>query len=168
MVKFKVQPYNFFKTDSITKDKIKSILRMRIKSMSATSGPPIGPVLGQFGIPISKFCSEFNERSNVFNEGVYVFVTLYLFHDGHYSFDMSVTFSSLLFKRAANLDKGSGLPGIPPHKCKGVITPYLLFEAILYKAQQNDDLFGPHSVKACCLRGVGTLRSLGINRYQVV
>jgi hypothetical protein len=58
----------------IENDTVIHIIRLRIKSMSATSGPPIGPVLGQYAIPISKFCSEFNERTKVYNENVEVFV----------------------------------------------------------------------------------------------
>lgn len=167
MIKIKLHPSFFLKKEIVTKDKIKSILKMRIKSMSATSGPPIGPVLGQFGIPISKFCTEFNERSSIFQDGVYVFVTLLLYFDGHYTFDMSVTFSSLLFKRASGINKGSGSSGLFPYRGKGIITPYLLFEALLYKAQQGDNMFGSNSVKSCCLKGFGTVRSIGINRYQI-
>jgi large subunit ribosomal protein L11 len=89
---------------------IKQILRLRIKSVSATSGPPIGPVLGQYAIPISKFCTEFNERSAIFHDAVEVFVTLYNYEDGSYTFDVAIPISSICFRRAATIRKGSSKP----------------------------------------------------------
>ena len=143
----------------IDNDTVIHIIRLRIRSMSATSGPPIGPVLGQYAIPISKFCSEFNERTKVYNEGVDVFVTLYHFADGDYMFELSTPVSSMCFKRAAGIKRGFGkqmkIGG-------GFITPYMFFEAVIYKAL-TDGGFGEHSIHSTISKGLGSLRSIGIN-----
>lgn len=140
------------------------IIRLRIKSMSATSGPPIGPVLGQYAIPISKFCSEFNERTKVYNEGVEVFVTLYHFADGNYMFDLSTPVSSMCFKRAAGIKRGFGKQ---MKMGGGFLTPYMFFEAVLYKAL-HDGGFGENAIHSTVSKGLGSLRSIGINIIKVV
>jgi len=90
---------------------IYQIVRLRIKSGSATSGPPIGPVLGQYAIPISKFCTEFNDRTvEFFKSGTVVFVTLYYYVDGSYSFDLRAPILSICLRTAARIDKGIGKP----------------------------------------------------------
>jgi large subunit ribosomal protein L11 len=143
----------------IENDTVIHIIRLRIKSMSATSGPPIGPVLGQYAIPISKFCSEFNERTKVYNENVEVFVTLYHFADGNYMFELSSPVSSMCFKRAAGIKRGYGLQ---MKMGGGFITPYMFFEAVKYKAWHEGG-FGEHSISSTVSKGLGSLRSIGIN-----
>lgn len=142
----------------IENDTILHIIRLRIRSMSATSGPPIGPVLGQYAIPISKFCSDFNERSTLFNDGVDVFVTLFHYADGTYSFDMFTAVTSICLKRAAGLSRGYGSQ---PLRLRGIITPYLLFEAVSYKISHSGGLkyiTGETAVS----QGVGTALSMGL------
>ena len=134
------------------------VLRMRIKSMSATSGPPIGPVLGQYAIPISRFCTEFNERSAVYNEGVELFVTLYHFADGTYSFDIYAPVSSTCFKRAACIERSMGTK---QRIGNGVLTPYMFFEAVMYKCLHDGGL-GERTLVSVLSQHMGTLNSIGM------
>jgi len=39
-------------------------LKILIAAGSASSNPPLGPLLGQYGISIVDFCKEFNEESS--------------------------------------------------------------------------------------------------------
>ena len=147
----------------IENDTLVHVIRLRIKSMSATSGPPIGPVLGQYAIPISKFCSEFNERTTYLNEGVDVFVTLFHYANGSYSFDISTPVSSMCFKRAAGITRGFG------KKLKmgsGFITPYMIFESVIYKAIRGGGVHN-NTLYNIVSKGVGTVRSLGMNITNV-
>ena len=40
--------------------KIQALIRLKILSSQASSKEPVGPTLGQFGIPIMDFCNKFN------------------------------------------------------------------------------------------------------------
>jgi large subunit ribosomal protein L11 len=131
---------------------------MRIKSMSATSGPPIGPVLGQYAIPISKFCAEFNERTTMYNEGVDVFVTLYHFADGTYSFDLYAPVSGTCFKRAAGIERSIGRK---KRIRNGLLTPYMFFEAVMYKCVHDGGL-GERTLESLMSQHMGTIHSIGM------
>jgi large subunit ribosomal protein L11 len=127
--------------------------------MSATSGPPIGPVLGQYAIPISKFCSEFNERTKLFNDGVEIFVTIFHYADGHYTFELATPISSMCFKRAAGIMRGYGKN---LKMGSGVITPYMIFESVIYKSIRSGG-FGDYTMYNLLSKGLGTVRSIGFS-----
>ena len=38
----------------------------QIPAMGASVTPPLGPLLGQFGLNIMEFCKDFNQKSNLF------------------------------------------------------------------------------------------------------
>jgi large subunit ribosomal protein L11 len=145
--------------EEVQNDTILHILRMRIKSISATSGPPIGPVLGQYGIPISKFCSEFNERTQIYNGYVHVFVTLYHYADGNFSFDIFAPTSSIFLRRAAQLNRCCGTQ---LRMRGGLLTPYLFYEAVVYKFMHTEES-EIISFYSRLRSGLGTLRSMGIS-----
>jgi large subunit ribosomal protein L11 len=135
---------------------------MRIKSMSATSGPPIGPVLGQYAIPISKFCAEFNERTTIYNDGVEVFVTPYHYADGSYSFELYSPVSSTCFKRAATIDRCIGRK---KRLGSGIITPYMFYEAVMYKCLHDGGL-GERTSSNVTSQNMGTIYSMGMVIYD--
>jgi large subunit ribosomal protein L11 len=51
---------------------LKSLIRLQVKAQSATSGPPLGPALGQFGVPTMDFCKRFNDISKEYEKGVLI------------------------------------------------------------------------------------------------
>jgi ribosomal protein L11 len=166
-----------YRQEEETPGQIQQIVRLRIKSGSATSGPPIGPVLGQYAIPISKFCTEFNERTQaIFVKNVEVFVTLFYLCDGTYSFDLAIPISSVCFRRAARIQKGSGSAygrnavnsvHLLSTRLRGVLTPYMLFEAIMYRTSLHGGI-GNYALRAVFAKGSGTMRSMGIIPYSFV
>jgi large subunit ribosomal protein L11 len=111
MAKLRMSHFKLYSSVEETPGQINQIVRLRIKSGSATSGPPIGPVLGQYAIPISKFCTEFNDRtSEFFKSGVELFVTLYYLEDGSYNFDVGIPISSICIRRAVRIARTTGKP----------------------------------------------------------
>jgi len=102
-----------FTTNALHEEPIflSSVIYLQIKANSAASGPPIGPLLGQCGIPAAPFCKEFNDRTTIYNSTVICSVVLYLFADDQYQFDIKFPTSSYFFKKVCIIRKGFGKPG---------------------------------------------------------
>jgi large subunit ribosomal protein L11 len=62
------------------------LISIYIQSQNAESGPPLGTVLGNFGINSVKFCKEFNEFTNELPSYIKVSVTLFVEEDKSYVF----------------------------------------------------------------------------------
>lgn len=148
---------------------LKSIVFLKIKSMGASSGPPIGPILGQCGIPSGPFCKDFNERTKIFNQNIIVFVTIKLLITNEYIFDISLPNMSFFFKRAIGLNYGIRNPGyiynsnqelrkLKLFKRYKYITPYMYYEVIFYKYQKVSVEINKSILK----RNIGTLKSIGV------
>ena len=43
--------------------KVKTIIKLNIPAGEATAAPPVGPALGQHGLPIMDFVKDFNEKT---------------------------------------------------------------------------------------------------------
>ena len=43
--------------------KIKTLIKLNIPAGSATPAPPVGPALGQHGLPIMEFVKAFNDKT---------------------------------------------------------------------------------------------------------
>ncbi|HWC57419.1 MAG TPA: 50S ribosomal protein L11 [Candidatus Paceibacterota bacterium] len=85
--------------------------KVKIRAMGgqATPAPPIGPAIGQAGIPIGDFVQKFNAATED-RRGELLGVKITVYDDRSYDFVASQpTVTSLLFK-AAKLEKGSGKP----------------------------------------------------------
>jgi len=61
-------------------------VRLLAPAQGATISPPIGPILGQFGINIMEFCKQFNERSKYIDSDVLVLVVLVLYKNKSFNF----------------------------------------------------------------------------------
>lgn len=92
---------------------IKTIIKLQIKAAQANPAPPIGPALGQHGLDIQQFCSQFNEATkDKSNDIIPVEITVY--EDRTFDFKLKTPPASDLLKKAAGIEKGSG----EPHKEK--------------------------------------------------
>lgn len=90
---------------------IKKILRLLVVARKAAAVPPLGPTLGQYGIPITRFCDQFNASSVKFTKGTQVLVLLYQTYDNAFFFDIHPPTTSFLLKRVCGIKKGSGQAG---------------------------------------------------------
>ncbi len=84
-------------------------IKLQAPGGQATPAPPIGPALGQHGINIGQFVSQFNERTKSLN-GMIVPVVLTLYKDKSFSFEVKSSPAAVLLKQAAQIAKGSGIP----------------------------------------------------------
>lgn len=90
---------------------IKKVVRLHLRVRRATAAPPLGPTLGQYGIPIMQFCEQFNVRSKIFKRYVHVVVVLKQLYDNSFIFGICQPMTSTLLKRVGRILRGSGQAG---------------------------------------------------------
>ena len=84
-------------------------IKLQAPGGKATPAPPIGPALGQHGVNIGQFVSQFNERTRDLN-GTIVPVVITVFKDKSFTFEVKSPPAAVLLKQAAEIAKGSGIP----------------------------------------------------------
>ncbi len=84
-------------------------IKLQAPGGKATPAPPIGPALGQNGVNIGQFVSQFNERTRDLN-GTTVPVVITVYKDKSFTFVVKSPPAAVLLKQAAEIAKGSGVP----------------------------------------------------------
>ena len=84
-------------------------IKLQASGGQATPAPPIGPALGQHGVNIGQFVSQFNERTKDLN-GTTVPVVITVYKDKSFTFEVKSPPAAVLLKQAAEIAKGSGVP----------------------------------------------------------
>ncbi len=130
------------------------IIKLQIPGGDAKPAPPVGPALGQLGVPIMPFCKEFNAKTQNM-AGTIVPVVITVYQDKSFTFILKSPPAAELLKKAAGIASGSG----PPNKDKvGRVTKAQLLEIVKTK---QDDLNAFDDEKAIRIIA-GTARSMGI------
>jgi large subunit ribosomal protein L11 len=88
---------------------VKGYIKLQINGGQANPAPPVGPALGQYGVPIQEFTSQFNERTKD-KMGVKLPVVITVYEDRSFEFIVKQPPASTLVKGKLNLKKGSGVP----------------------------------------------------------
>ena len=89
--------------------KIKTIVKVQIQGGKATPAPPIGPALAPHGLNISEFCQKFNDLTKE-QVGFIVPAEVTIYEDRTYDLKLKQPPASELLKKAAGIEKGSGIP----------------------------------------------------------
>lgn len=84
-------------------------IKLQAPGGQATPAPPIGPALGQNGVNIGQFVSQFNERTKELN-GMIVPVLITVYKDKSFVFEVKSPPAAVLLKQSAEIAKGSGVP----------------------------------------------------------
>ncbi len=84
-------------------------IKLQIPAGQANPSPPVGPALGQQGVNIMEFCKIFNARTAK-DQGVITPVVITVYADRSFSFITKTPPAAVLLKKAAGIDKGSGVP----------------------------------------------------------
>ena len=82
-------------------------IKLQAAGGQATPAPPIGPALGQRGVNIGQFVSQFNERTKELN-GTIVPVVITVYRDKSFTFEVKSPPAAVLLKQTAEIAKGSG------------------------------------------------------------
>lgn len=88
---------------------ITGVIKLQASGGQATPAPPIGPALGQHGVNIGQFVSQFNERTKDLN-GTTVPIEITVYADKSFDFIVKSPPAAVLLKQEAGLAKGSGEP----------------------------------------------------------
>jgi large subunit ribosomal protein L11 len=129
-------------------------IKLQIPAGSANPTPPVGPALGQHGVNIMEFCKAFNAQTQD-KQGLLIPVVITVFADRSFSFITKTAPASTLLKRAAGIDKGSGVPN---RDKVGTVTHAQLREIAEIKMED----LNANDVEAAALMIAGTARSMGL------
>jgi len=134
---------------------IKTIIKLQILAGQANPSPPVGPALGQHGLNIQDFCIKFNESTKEMS-GDIIPVEITVYEDRTFSFRLKTPPASDLLRKAAGIEKGSGIP----HKKKvGKITKQQIKEI----AEKKLVDLNAYDIKEAEKIIEGTARSMGID-----
>ena len=139
----------------MAKKEIDTYIKLQIPAGQASPSPPVGPALGQHGLPLMDFCNAFNARTKELEQGITVPVVITVFNDKSFEFITKSTPAAVLIRKAAGINKGSGTP----NSLKvGKVTVAQLEEIAKTK---NTDLTSA-DMKAAVRTLAGSARSAGI------
>ncbi len=129
-------------------------MKLQIPAGNATPAPPVGPALGQAGVNIMEFCKAFNARTQK-EGGLVIPVVITVYADKSFTFITKTPPASVLLKKAAGIEKGSG----EPNKTKvGKVTMAQVKE--IAKTKLAD--LNATNLDAAAQIVAGTARSMGI------
>ena len=134
--------------------KIKTYIKLNIPAGAATAAPPVGPALGQHGLPIMGFVKAFNERTKE-KAGNILPVVITVFEDRTFKFITKEPPVAEMIKKALKLEKGSGKAG---HESPGSLSKAQVEE--IAKAKMPD--LNANSLVAAMRIVEGTARSMGV------
>ncbi len=136
--------------------KIQAYIKLQVAAGQANPSPPVGPALGQQGVNIMEFCKQFNARTQGMEPGLPIPVIITVFSDRSFSFVTKTPPASVLLRKAAGAEKGSGVP----NKDKvGKVTRKQVEE--IARTKQPDLTAG--DLEAAVRTIAGTARSMGID-----
>lgn len=134
--------------------KVKSILKLNLRGGSANPAPPVGPILGQAGINIMEFCSQYNEKTKD-RRGEVIPALITVYEDRSFKFELKLAPVSAMIMKEISLKQGSATAG---KQEVGSITQ----EQIRKIAEQKISDTNANSVEQVMRMVAGTARSMGV------
>lgn len=89
--------------------KVQTVLKIQIPAGKATPAPPIGTALGPHGVDIQGFTMQFNEATKDMGDDI-IPAEITIYEDRSFTFRLKTPPASDLLRKAASIDKGSGVP----------------------------------------------------------
>ena len=136
------------------KKKVTGLIKLQIQAGAANPAPPIGPALGQHGVNIMEFCTQYN-NATADQRGNVVPVEITVYEDRSFTFITKTPPASRLILKAAGIEKGSAIP----HKNK---VANLTMAQVKEIAQTKMQDLNANDIDAAAAIIAGTARSMGI------
>ena len=133
---------------------IKWFIKLQIKWGQANPAPPVGPALGQYGVPIPQFTQAFNEQTKD-RMWVVLPVIITVYEDRTFTFIVKQPPASVLVKSKLKLESGSKVP----HKEK---VGHLTFQQLKEVAEHKMPDLNANDLAWAMKIMMGTARSAGI------
>lgn len=134
--------------------KIKTVVKVNLKAGEATPAPPLGPVLGQHGVPIMDFVREYNERTQD-KRGNVIPAVITIYEDRSFSFETKLPPVSELIKQELGVEKGASTTG---RQTVGSLTKAQVTKI----AQEKLEDLNTTDIEAAKRIVAGTARSMGV------
>lgn len=134
--------------------KIKAVVKLQLPAGKATAAPPVGSMLGPYGINLPSFVKDFNDRTAA-QAGFIIPVVITIFEDRSFTFILKTPPAAVLIKKSLNIESASA----KPNKEKvGKLTQ----EQVRKIAEQKMTDLNAASVEAAMSMIKGTARSMGV------
>jgi large subunit ribosomal protein L11 len=134
--------------------KVVALIKLAISAGKANPAPPIGPALGQHGVNIMAFCKEYNART-ADQVGLVIPVEISVYEDRSFTFVLKTPPASVLIKKAAGIERGSGQP-------KAVKVGSISREQLREIAQTKLPDLNANDIDAAMNIVAGTARNMGV------
>jgi len=134
--------------------KVKTVLKLNLAAGEATPAPPVGPALGQHGVPIMDFIKEYNARTAK-QKGQVIPAVITVYEDRSFTFVTKLPPVSEMIKKMAGVAKGSGKPNTEK---VGKLTKAQVTEIANEKLKD----LNAYDVEMASRIVAGTARSMGI------
>lgn len=90
--------------------KVKTIIKLNLPAGEATPAPPVGPALGQHGLPIMDFIRAYNEKT-ADKKGQIIPAVITVYTDRTFSFITKLPPVSEMIKKKLKIEKGAKKAG---------------------------------------------------------
>ncbi len=134
--------------------KVKTYIKLNIPAGSATAAPPVGPALGQHGLPIMDFVKAYNEQTKE-KTGNILPVVITVYDDRTFTFITKEPPVAEMIKKALNVAKGSGKAG---KETAGTLTK----DQVKSIAEAKLPDLNTKNIEAAMKIVAGTARSMGV------
>jgi large subunit ribosomal protein L11 len=134
--------------------KARAVVKLQIEAGKATTGPPVGPSLAPHGINLMELIKTYN-AATASQVGSIVPVEVTIYEDRSFTFELKTPPASQLLRKAAGLEKGSGVAG---RETAGSVTRDQVRE--IAETKMRD--LNANDVEAAMKIVEGTARSMGL------
>ncbi len=134
---------------------VRANLKMKIKAGAASPAPPVGSVLGQYGVNMMDFINPFNEQTKDM-QGAELTVHITVFEDRSINFRVTSPPADDRIKAALKIEKGSGRPNSEK------ITKKLSQSDLTKIAEEKVKDMNTEDIDAVKKMIAGTARSMGV------